>query len=62
MWIELQRVVLVFDFGKKAPAVAGAFFCLFAAVFEVGGAKRHVFLPVICGASLVVKCKIVALR
>jgi hypothetical protein len=32
MWIELQR--LVFDFGKKVPAMAGSFLCLFARVFE----------------------------
>jgi hypothetical protein len=42
MWIELQRVVLVFDFGKKAPAVAGAFF-VFLRLFLKWVAQEDVF-------------------
>jgi hypothetical protein len=38
--IELQRLVFC---KKKVPAVAGAFFCLFAGVFEGGSGKACFF-------------------
>jgi hypothetical protein len=43
LWIELQRLDFSGFARKKAPALAGAFLCVFAGVFEVGLVKLGVF-------------------
>jgi hypothetical protein len=54
VWVELQRLVFwdIF-FLEKAPAVAGAFFCLFMGFFE-GGFGKCAFLAWCFGGEVVV--------